>query len=226
MKKAILGLVVLSMSAVMLADVEKVSGKWSFHDKTFDEFKGSGSGSLTRVQARIARVSGSFSWDTLTINESFVVSGSWKGTGLTAQSASVSGSGSINGGVVSGDIIASGSLDAINLTVNGHTKASGGISFENSKLHAAEFCGKKVTLTNTSTGSILMKRNNGGFSSDIPFLAWIIGLFQNPELSTLYLKGSTIVEGDITFETGTGEVYVSPQAQIKGQVIGGKIIKN
>jgi hypothetical protein len=42
----------------------------------------------------------------------------------------------------------------------------------------------------------------------------------------LYLKGNTIISGDITFESGIGEIIIqNSSAKILGKVIGGTIVE-
>lgn len=41
----------------------------------------------------------------------------------------------------------------------------------------------------------------------------------------VFLRGSTVVQGHIKFESGHGQVFLDPQSRIVGEVIGGEIVK-
>lgn len=92
-------------------------------------------------------------------------------------------------------------------TVNGSNHFFGGLQTNGSTF--------KKTLTISSTSVTL---------TDTKTVDVSLGDIKPVVTQELYLKGNTLINGDITFKQGHGIVYLSGNAQISGKVSGGKVV--
>lgn len=221
--------------------IDRVFGSANFQDKTFDELEVNGSATLKNVRADSVIARGSLDFSGLTVNTTLSAKGGCTGDYLTAQECSFFGGSTLKHATVSGieargsfsatevsvtgDLLACGSLEAISLTVKGLTTINGGAKLVDSNLQDIVCAGKEYTLYNATVSSIVVKStyNDAAFSTGIGFFDWLLSFFKHSKINEtkIYLKGSTKVSGDITFEAGSGEVSLLDNASINGRVIGG-----
>lgn len=138
--------------------------------------------------------------------QSLEVNGTLNFKNLTV-SESVEINGTIKGkNIKCNNLIVSGSLEGHNIHVNGYTIVSGYLSVHDSFFEELKINSDKIFLNNTTTKKIVIKAS------------------KNKVKQQLILKGKTMVNGDIIFESESGEILLDKQAKITGQVIGGRII--
>ena len=101
-------------------------------------------------------------------------------------------------------LIVSGDLEGNSIHVKGDTRISGYFNVSNSSFEDLEISSKKIVLNNTTTKNIVIKAS------------------KNNAKQQIILNGTTIVNGNIIFESGFGEVVLDKKAKIQGQVSGGE----
>jgi len=231
----------LTMGAFPMID--SISGAASFKNKKFDELKTAGSVDLENVSAYSIFARGALSFTDLTVEDTITTKGGCKGDGLAAKSLVCQGGTTINkakvdvleahGGFSGEDIEVTkdfslfGGLKATRLVVHGLTTITGEAKFVESTLEDVVCAGKKQEFKNTLVHSIRVTSADGGTDTGFTFLNWILSFFRGSKTTCvrIYLSGRTIVKGDIVFESAPGgEVHLSGEATLGGQVKGGVII--
>ncbi len=100
-----------------------------------------------------------------------------------------------------------GSAILQNTTVNGTNHFFGGFNTKGSTFKKTlTISSNDVTLVDTKTVDVLL------------------GDVSPVGTQKLHLKGNTLINGDVTFKQGHGIVYLSGNAQVSGQVNGGKVV--
>lgn len=100
-----------------------------------------------------------------------------------------------------------GALTASNLTVSGKTNIFGVITAVNSTFNDLELASDDSVLTNSKTNKINV-------------------IADKDTTQKLTLKGTTVISGDVVFESGKGEVHTEKDVVIKGQVKGAVVVKD
>jgi len=106
--------------------------------------------------------------------------------------------------LVTDNLTVLGSAYGERVTVSGKTSISGWLNMIDSKFANIEFTTGNATLESTSVSNIIFTNPNA-------------------EGQKLTLRGNSVVEGDITFKSGKGEVVLGNNSKIKGKVVGGNI---
>lgn len=103
------------------------------------------------------------------------------------------------------NLVVNGSISGKNLAISGNTTVHGNLKVIDSKFSVIEARANEIILNNSIVQNIGFKNTE-------------------KNIQKLVLKGNSVIEGDVNFESGHGEVFVSKTSVIKGQIIGGKII--
>ena len=98
-----------------------------------------------------------------------------------------------------------GSLKGTKINVYGNTKVGGNLEVCESSFKDIETSSWQCILTNSKAKNIFVKKTKD-------------------ESQKIYLKGKTIIEGNIIFESGNGEVIFSEDARVEGKVQGASIV--
>ena len=116
--------------------------------------------------------------------------------------------GAANGeNIESHNLIVAGSLEGYRIKVTKGT-VSGYLHAHNSDFEELEFDSKNIILNNSMARNIIFKSS------------------KNKVKQKLVLQGKTIVNGDIIFKSGLGEVLLDSQAKLTGKIIGGKVVSS
>lgn len=160
---------------------------------------------LENVELKTTRVNGNAEFKNSKF-QSLTVNGKLNFKDLTV-SGLVKINGTANGKNIECDrLIVYGNLEGYKIKVNGESILVGYFNVYDSVFKELNVHSGKISLTNTSTNNIVIKT------------------LKNKIKQQLILKGQTIVNGDVIFESGSGEVLLDSQAKITGQIIGSKVI--
>lgn len=100
-------------------------------------------------------------------------------------------------------IVVHGKLSMQNSEVEGDVAAYGNISVMNSIVNGSISSNtSSMKLENAKVRNIVIRKDKIG------------------GIQTVFLKGTSLVEGDITFESGAGKVIISPEAKFQGKTNG------
>ena len=132
------------------------------------------------------------------------ISGSADLSNHSFESLTVSGSADLKDLKVDKDLIVSGSFEGKDITVTGKTKISGGMIVSKGDFNDIEISSSRIKLFDSKAHNML--------------------ILESDSKQKLELKNSTI-SGDITFESGKGEIYLDSDSKILGKVDGAKVIK-
>ena len=103
-------------------------------------------------------------------------------------------------------LLVSGSLEGNNILVNGKTTINGYLKAKNSNFDSINAAAEKIILINTKVQDI------------------IVSPIKDNKRQQIILNGTTLVNGNITFASGIGEVLLlSKEAKIVGKVSGGAV---
>jgi hypothetical protein len=150
-------------------------------------------------------VAGSANGNSLKCNK-FTVNGSFTGKNIQAQNGEVNGALACDKVTIDDDLIVNGSLSGKEIKVSGKTQIFGGLDASESSFGDIEIATTKGTLTNSKAKNIIVK--------------------ETQDLSQrLYLEGKTIIEENITFESGNGKVFISDGAQVMGAIQGASVVR-
>lgn len=243
MKRA-LAFALCAITVGVSPEIDTISGAASFKNKKFDELKTAGSIDLEAVYAYSILACGAISFKSLTVEDAMTTKGGCTGDGLISKSLVCHGGANIKNAKVqnieayggfSGDTIEvaqdftlSGGLKVTNLIVKGLTTIHGEAKFIDSTLGDVSCSGKKQEFQNTVVHAIRVKPGNAGFDTEYSFLNWIISFFKHSkvDLVHIYLTGGTRVAGDIIFESVPGQVHLSSNAMLVGNVKGGTVVND
>lgn len=150
-------------------------------------------------------VSSSANGNSLKCNK-FIVNGSFTGKNIQAQNGEVNGALSCNEASIDNDLIVNGSLSGKGIKVSGKTKVDGNLDASKSCFSNIETAAFRVTLKNSKAMNIFVKKTKH-------------------ESQRIYLEGKTIIEGNITFESGNGKVFISKETKVVGDIQGATIAR-
>lgn len=100
-----------------------------------------------------------------------------------------------------------GGLIASNLTVSGKTTIFGVITADDSTFNDLELASDASVLTNSKANKVNV-------------------IADKDKKQELTLKGTTVISGDVVFESGKGELHTDKDVVIKGQVKGAVVVKD
>lgn len=164
-----------------------------------------GNARLYDITFESLRINGSLKFRNLSVKEKLYVNGSAVGKKLKCKRLKINGSfNGINIEATEGSV--NGSLKGSNITIPEKVKISGKMLATNSNFGDIEIKGNEIKLTNSKTKNILVKKT---------------GI--TPQ--KLELKKKSIVSGNVVFEAGNGQIYLSGGSKIQGIVKGATIVK-
>ena len=106
-----------------------------------------------------------------------------------------------------GRLNVTGTMDVSKIQVNGDTKIIGTLEATDATFKNIEITTHKLELTNTLVNDIHIKKNP---TSD--------------KEQTLTIHGKSTVMGDITFDSGKGQIKVDKSVDLKGAIKGGNVV--
>lgn len=164
-----------------------------------------GPAKLKLVKAKTLEIKGPLEFHSLDVTGKADVVGPVKGDKGKFGQLTVTGTMDVDH-LITEELTVKGSVKAVYLDVKNHTEVDGLLDAKHSKFNTLTVNADKTVLDEVIVESVLVKKGQ-----------------QNQILS---LKGATVVNGDIVFESGEGVVQVeSPEVQIKGAVKGASIKK-
>jgi cytoskeletal protein CcmA (bactofilin family) len=159
--------------------------------------------SITQLQADT--LYGSASYHDQNFKDSLTVYGTFEGKKLETKAITIYGSADIDDSLIKGKITTYGELEIDNTTCQKEVEVFGFLEGEKTQFNKKIIAYRDVTLQDSTTVDIHIK--------------------DKEKPATIILKGSTLVEGSIKFDSGKGEVIIKDKAQVTGKVIGGSIRK-
>jgi cytoskeletal protein CcmA (bactofilin family) len=202
-----------------------------------------------RIVEGCVSTNGSLRAETVQIQGDVKTNGSF-----TAENVQIQGVVKTNGSFVATHVTAEGTVDVNGRADLQSTHVKGELSVSGTLAAQKSHFDEKITLSCRNAGfehcqidrSIVVKKawsfknDFGGIHNEhgcvigsqvviINGQRWVVAGEETespqPLLQVIDLSGDTCVTGNITFEGGNGEVHLSNGAQVKGQVIGGKIVQ-
>lgn len=181
-----------------------------------------GSAELNNSNFKSLNINGQLKFKQLNIVDALFVNGAAEGHGLTAKKLTIDGGLQVDGlnvdhahvngsflgndSVIRHNITVDGELDGRHIQVGGKTIVHGGLNVHDSDFHAIEMHADYCMLQNTKVKHLVFKK------------------IKNGQTQRLILSGHTVIEGNVDFETDSGEIVLDKEAVIKGKIIGGRII--
>lgn len=154
-----------------------------------------------------------------------IINGSYKVSNMViTEKIKVNGEAILGQGTLVKEVmVINGSLKAQGVTFEAEMFANGKADISQVKLQGnAHFSGKVTASDCQSFEKFILFAQKTDFSN-CHFQDLLIK--KNPYFNTkqiIRLKNNSVVNGDITFESGNGEVYLDNSSQVKGEVHGGK----
>lgn len=111
-------------------------------------------------------------------------------------------------GLTATNIKAHSSMEGARIVVTGKTEVEGRFEVSESTLNQVVLHNEHNTISNSTVGSIS-----------------VVKLPEANMVQQVHLLGTTVVEGDIIFESEKGELHIEDTAVVKGNVIGATTIK-
>ncbi|MBS0185693.1 MAG: hypothetical protein JSS34_05060 [Proteobacteria bacterium] len=166
-------------------------------------------------------VTGPLGFENLTVQKEAVITGPVTGSKGYFADLTVSGPFKVSE-ILCQNLTVSGPIDATKLAVRDKTTATGNMTANNSDFGDMTITANKILFNETTARDLLIKKNSSIESS---FLAWF-GDNSDEKPQELRLTNKSVIEGDVTFESGKGKIYVEEGSQIKGKIQGGTVQKN
>lgn len=190
---------ILFTSPYLLA--EEFNGPTSLTMKIFDTLKVNGPAKLELVKAARLEVNGPLEFSRLDVKENAEIHGPFKGFKGMFDILSVKGPVSVDH-LIANEFIIEGPLTATSLEVRKRLSVKGPVEITEGTLDRLVVEGKKIVLDKVKVNEIHIK--------------------DTESKAVLLLKGNSKVEGNVTFESGDGEVKLESGSRINGSVHGGK----
>lgn len=113
-----------------------------------------------------------------------------------------------NGAVIENEIAVNGTAEINHSTFKSKSQFSGNMSAQESQfLETINLLMNEAVFTHCAINQIVIKT---------------VALVRSKQ--KIYLKNNCIISGDITFESGHGEVWLDSSSQLQGKIHGGKIV--
>lgn len=201
----------VSFCAINAVFATTFNGITELTGKTFDDLTINGPATLTDIKAQTLNIHGPFDFKKIDVTKSSDVSGPMRGEEGHFANLSVTGS-------LEAEKITTETLSVIGpatlkyFTVKGHADIKGPLVSQKGHLQDVTYM-SKGDLTDTTVKNIVVKHNNAHADKH--------------EKDVLELKGTTAVTGDITFESGQGEIITEGKdISISGKIKGGVLKAN
>lgn len=141
--------------------------------------------------------------DAIQANGNLALEGT-KVLGLVSVSGSLHAEESVIGGIQG-----NGQVDLKNCLIDGTTTVNGSLNADNTKFQKElSVASQRITLRTCSIDSLIVREVQGYNGAQV-----------------IDLRGGTKVTGPILVESGNGEIWLSPNSEISGQVSGAKIYR-
>lgn len=141
--------------------------------------------------------------------DNFIINGALEADEVHAKTGTVNGSLQGNSIHIENDLTVHGSLEGSKIKVFGKTEIYGAISASNSTFDDIEISSSEAEFKGTTTNNITFKKPR-----------------KVERIQKITLKNQSIVKGDIVFESGKGEVYMSGDSKVLGTIKGGTIVQS
>lgn len=205
-----LGIVVICalIATKVYADTTTINGNASLKDTAFESLTINGSLDFKNLDIKKdLKVNGSLDGNNLKCAK-LKANGSVTVKNIKVKSAKINGSLSGSDVYVKHDLEIEGAVNMVDITVTGKTKVIGGLSVTKGDFGDIEVVNTTTYLSHCKGKNILVKK------------------IDSDKIQKLELSKGTIISGDVVFESGEGEVHLSNDSIIKGNVKGAKIIKS
>lgn len=194
--------------AISVVSATTFNGVTELSVKSFKDLTVNGPATLTEIKANTLNIHGPLTFQKIDVSKSSDVSGPMRGKEGAFANLKVTGP-------LEAERITCETLTVIGpatlkyFTVKGSTDIKGSFVSQNGNLQDVTYM-STGTLTDTTVKNIIVKHNNA--NTDVN------------QKDILELKGTTLVTGDVTFESGKGEIItegknISLSGKIKGGVL-------
>lgn len=195
---------IMLLSFNTIGHAQTFYGPTHLKDQKFDSLSIFGPADLTKVTADSITVNGALAFDDLTVQKKLEVFGPAEGKNSNVGEIVVAGPLQLEGCKVKSFNVA-GPFRAKQLIVENASTFIGPFEVLDSQLQDLSITADKASFANTQVKNIVMKKNN------------------DPQDQEISLSGTSVVTGNITFESGKGKVTVANTAKIKGKINGGTL---
>lgn len=180
---------------------EVFTGPTDLAFKVFDDLSIKGPAKLKMVKAKTLEVQGPLKFHNLAVAEKAIIKGAMQGDKGKFGPLEIEGFAEIDH-VICDTLKVKGAVNANYLDVNKDAAIEGALHVHYGKFQNLIVKGNEITLEDVTINNIIISKN------------------QPP--SVIILKGRTLVNGNITFESNDGVVTVeNSEVLIKGEIIGG-----
>lgn len=195
-----LWLFLLSFSLGSLVLGETFNGPTHLHLKIFDILLINGPAELKLVKARSLEIRGTLKFHKLDVSDNTIIHGMVSGDQGKFDKLDVTGTLDVDH-VICQDLHVQGKVQAIYLEVKNQADILGPLTAKHSKFQSLAVTAETIELEDVTLDSLLIRNTE--------------------KRQTLILKGTTTVNGDITFESGEGTIQTEgTNVVIKGKVQG------
>lgn len=209
-----------TFSSYCIADPTTFNGPTELYSQTFKDLLINGPSKLDGINADSLTINGPLNFTALKIKGKTEISGTFSGE--DAELSDVVIHGPFEGSKiiaknlqVDGDVTLEDFKIDGNVNINGPLKAKNG-SFKDINSVYAPIAFYSVTLNNINVKKTNHQDGGDNTNSD-----------DNTNNYEIKLAGNTVINGNITFESGKGVVFIRDKtAQLKGKVIGGTVKNN
>lgn len=203
MRKIISFFVLIGIAACSSMFAEEFNGPTDLTLKFYDSLTITGPAKLSLIKTKSLKVTGPLHFHNLAVSGDAEVVGPV--TGDRGQFGQLKVTGDIDvDHFICQDLKAIGSVKGTNMLINGLADITGRFEASRSKLKNLSIEGNEVILNEVVAGNITIRKTQ--------------------KSQALILKGMTIINGDIVFESGSGIIEVlNPLIQLNGKLTGGTI---
>jgi hypothetical protein len=164
-----------------------------------------GPANLDQIQTDSITVTGPAEFEDITTSQGIEVTGPTKGKNIKSSSLTVTGPLKVEN-LSTNSLVVMGPTKLEHSTINGSTTITGPLKAKDSKFNDITVTAGEIELKKSLVKSILVKK-------DLAYSTQVLTL------------NSTMVSGDVIFESGQGKIILENGSKIQGTVTGAKISK-
>lgn len=209
--KKIFFILIAILFTIKLAYAEKYYGITKISSVNLKDVEIFGPAKLEKVKFKKLNIHGTLEFNNLEVDGDALITGPII-NGYNGRFGLLKVIGSVKGRLINCNFFTIvGSLDVSDLTVKEDIYIVGTAKIDNSYLKNLEVASDEIILNNVEVKDIVIEKNNP------------LNHTANKQKQVLYLKGKTIVRGNISFQSRKGVIFIDKNATIIGKVNGAVI---
>ncbi len=185
-----------------IGDIE-ILGSGELEKVELGRFINTGPANLNVVKADRIAITGPLKFKNIQVEGRTQVTGSTKGEDGNFSELNIVGPAEIKGSQAE-ILVVIGSLKIQDSMITGETKVTGEFVAENSKFEDITITANTIYLDKTTAKSIFVKKDK----------------LAEKKTQKLVLTNKSLVRGDVTFESGYGQIEIKEDSKVEGKIIG------